>query len=150
MSLYKPNRSSIWWYEFRFEGKRIRETTKTASRTLAVAAERARRRQLEESFNGIHPKRLPKRFSEASDEYLNAKTGNVAPSTLAIETFNVRRLNSFLRSKLISEITASDFKAFQILRLGEGRRPRTVNIELQTLRAILRRNELWDPTSNLW
>ena len=54
MAIYRPSKGSkVWWYDFIFEGQRVRETAKTRSKTLARDAERARRRELEESYNGI-------------------------------------------------------------------------------------------------
>ena len=41
-------RGEIWWYEFWFAGRRIRESSKSESKTLARAAEKKRRRELEE------------------------------------------------------------------------------------------------------
>ena len=40
MSLLK--RGNVWWYEFWFANRRVRESAKTASKTLAKAAEHAR------------------------------------------------------------------------------------------------------------
>ena len=51
MSVYK--RGDTYWYEFEFNGSRIRESAKTTSKTLAREAERVRRRKLEEAVNGI-------------------------------------------------------------------------------------------------
>jgi hypothetical protein len=45
--------SAVWWYDFRFAGKRIRESAKSTSKTVARLAEQRRRRQLEEGFNGL-------------------------------------------------------------------------------------------------
>jgi integrase len=145
VTVYKQPNSNVWWYEFQFAGKRIRESTKTKSKKLAEEAQRARRRQLEVGFNGIQPKELPKRFIEAAQEYLAAKQGNVSPNTFSIEARSVRRLTSFLRTKLLNEITAADVKKIQAVRLAEGAKPRYVNMEVHTLRAILRRNGLWEP-----
>jgi hypothetical protein len=45
MAIYRPTRDSkVWWYEFIFEGQRVRESTKTRSKTVAKDAEKARRR----------------------------------------------------------------------------------------------------------
>ena len=57
MSLYK--RGDVWWYKFRFAGQVIRETSKSESKTVAKEAERARRRELEESWNQIKRRKLP-------------------------------------------------------------------------------------------
>jgi hypothetical protein len=48
MSLFK--RGKIWWYEFWFAGRRIQESAKTASKTVAKRAEQQRRRELEEGL----------------------------------------------------------------------------------------------------
>ena len=53
----KPVKSKIYWYDFVFAGKRIRESAKTPLKTLARMAEKNRRRELEEGFNGIKDER---------------------------------------------------------------------------------------------
>jgi hypothetical protein len=42
MSVYK--RGGVYWYKFHFEGQVIRESAKSASKTVAKEAERSRRR----------------------------------------------------------------------------------------------------------
>ena len=44
MSVFK--RGDVYWYEFIFAGKRIRESTKSHSKTVAKEAEKDRRRSL--------------------------------------------------------------------------------------------------------
>jgi hypothetical protein len=43
--VYKPGK--VWWFEFIFNGQRIRESAKTSSKRVAEEAEKARRRDLE-------------------------------------------------------------------------------------------------------
>ena len=78
MSVYK--RGDVWWYKFRFAGQIIRESSKSESKTVARDAERARRRELEESWNQIKRRKLPPVFSVASDDWLKTRTG-IAPTT---------------------------------------------------------------------
>lgn len=73
MAVYKQTGSNVWWYEFQFDGKRYRESAKTTSKTVAAEALKARRRQLEEAFNGIKKRQMPKTFSAALDEFLAVK-----------------------------------------------------------------------------
>ena len=57
MSVYRPKyqdpktgklkQQAVWWYEFTFAGKRIRDSAKTTRKTIAVAAEKQRRLELE-------------------------------------------------------------------------------------------------------
>jgi len=51
MSVHK--RGAIWWYEFTFAGRRIRESAKTTRKTVAIEAEKARRRELERALAGL-------------------------------------------------------------------------------------------------
>src|SRR5947209_584701 len=51
MALFK--RGDTWWYEFLFARRRVRESAKTTSKTVAKQAEQNRRRELERGFNGV-------------------------------------------------------------------------------------------------
>jgi hypothetical protein len=44
MSVFKRGR--IWWYEFWFAGRRIQESARATSKTVAKLAEQKRRREL--------------------------------------------------------------------------------------------------------
>ncbi len=46
--VYQRGKRGFWWYRFRFGGRIVHESAKTASKTLARQAERQRRRELEE------------------------------------------------------------------------------------------------------
>jgi hypothetical protein len=41
-----PIHSAMWWYEFTFAGRRVRESAKTTRKTVAIEAEKHRRRTL--------------------------------------------------------------------------------------------------------
>jgi hypothetical protein len=47
-------RGDIWWYEFRFAGQHIQESSKSTSKTIARTAEQNRRRELEQGFNSFN------------------------------------------------------------------------------------------------
>jgi hypothetical protein len=51
MALYK--RGGVWWFEFVFNGERIRESTKQGNRRTAEQIESARRTQLAKGEVGI-------------------------------------------------------------------------------------------------
>jgi len=46
-------RGNTWWYKFYFAGRLIRESTKSASKTVAKNAETKRRRELEKAYNNV-------------------------------------------------------------------------------------------------
>src|SRR5579864_3682854 len=68
----EQKQGAMWWYDFTFAGKRIRESAKTTLKTLARMAEQKRRRELEEGFNGLAGKRDERirTIRELADEYL--------------------------------------------------------------------------------
>jgi integrase len=142
MSLYKRGR--VWWFKFKFAGQLIRESTKSTSKTVAVDAERKRRRELEQGFNGINKPARAQLFSVAAAKYLESKTADLSPRSLTIEGLNLKHLIPTLGRRLLSDITADDIAAYQSARQKEGAAPKTVNLEIGTLRAILRRNRRWE------
>jgi integrase len=141
MSLYK--RGDVWWYKFRFAGQMIRESTKSDSRTIARDAERARRRELEQGFNRIERQRAARLFSIAAEEWLASKRAHLAARSVAIEQANLKHLNPFFGKMLLCDIRADDVAAYQVARLQQKASPKTVNLEIGTLRAVLRKNRLW-------
>jgi hypothetical protein len=70
MSVFK--RGKVWWYEFWFAGRRIQESTKATSKTVARLAEQKRRRELEEGFNSIEDRRdeRVRTIKEIAKDYL--------------------------------------------------------------------------------
>jgi integrase len=141
MSVYK--RGDVWWYKFRFAGQLIRESSKSESKTVARDAERARRRELEGSFNCISKPRTAQLFSPAAEMWLKAKIAHLSPRSVIIERANLKHINPYFGKMLICDIVADDISHYQATRLEKGAAPKTVNLELGTLRAILRKNRLW-------
>ena len=141
VSVYK--RGDVWWYKFRFAGQVIRESTKSKSKTVANDAERSRRRELEGSFNHISKPRTAPLFSAAAEAWLRTKTAHLSPRSVMIERANLKHINPHFRKILLCDIAADDISQYQAARLEQGAAPKTVNLEVGTLRAILRKNRLW-------
>ncbi len=139
----KERRERVWWYRFRFGGRIIHESSKSASKEVAREAERQRRRQLEENWNQITKRSLPPTFQKASDDWLNIKRPHLAPRSVQIEEANLKHLLPAFGSLLITDMTAASVAKYQQARLAEGASPKTVNLEIGTARAILRRYKLW-------
>jgi integrase len=121
----------------------IRESSKSESKTLAKDAERRRRRELEESFNRIPKRRVALMFAVAFEEWIKAKEPHLAPRSVVIERANLKHLSPFFGKLLLCDITAEDIAAYQAKRLNEGASPKTVNLEIGTIRAILRKHRIW-------
>jgi integrase len=148
MAVYRPTykdpatgewrESSIWWYRFTFAGKRVRESSKSARKTVAVEAEKNRRMELERSFNGIADTRRERirSIADLGDAFLaDYKLRNPRSATFATQTMaHVKRL---LGAKLAADITDATVKEYQRDRLKERAAPKTINDETGMLLRIL-------------
>lgn len=143
MSVFRYKGSKVWTMDFLFRGQRIRESTGTRSKTLAQKIEDKRRRNLEEGAAGIKKAQAPRLLSVAADEWLEMKKAKLAPNSIRIEETNLAHLNPELGRKLVCDIEPSDIARYQKKRLGQGASPKTINLELGTLRAILKRSGHW-------
>ena len=136
-------RGDVWWYKFRFAGRLFRESAKTTSKSLARRAERKRHEQLEEGLHGIRKRTAPITFGVAADEWLKLKKPSWAPKSCEIEDRNVKHLKTEFGSVLLIDINADDIALYQKRRVKAGVSPKTINLEVGTLRAVLRRHRLW-------
>jgi len=136
-------RGTIWWYEFVICGQRIRESTHSRSRSVARRAMERRRRSLEEGINGLSKRPRPVVFHAAASEHLALKEGKWTASTRRIEAKNIEHLCSMFRHAVLFDITAADISRYQQRRAQDGASGATINLEVATLRAVLRRHRLW-------
>src|ERR1700689_4137599 len=82
MAVFRPNYRDpktgelryqrVWWYEFTFAGRRVRESSKSTRKTIAEEAEKKRHLELEKGFNQIEDTRRERirSVSELADEFL--------------------------------------------------------------------------------
>ena len=140
MTLYKRGR--VWWYEFQYEGARIRESTRTRNRRAAEEIEATRRAELARSGAGI-ARKAPVLFETAARIYMGEKSLSVRPRTLAIEAANLAHLLPTFGRKHLHMIEAEEVAAYQARRLTAAAAPKTVTLEVGTFRAILRRGGFW-------
>ena len=144
MAIYRPTKDTkVWWYDFIFEGQRVRESSKSRSKTFAKEAERARRREMEESYHGVKRRDRAKLFAIAAEDALALKDLTLSPSSQRIERSNLKHLLPYFGRRLVTDIQAKDVSKYQQARLSESASPKTVNLEVGTLRSILRRNRVW-------
>jgi integrase len=122
----------------------IRESSKSESKTIAKEAERARRRELEESWNQIKRRTLPPTFERGGSAWLEAEKPHLAGRTYEIYEVALRcHLKPALGRLLLCDIDASRIASYQARRKTEGASARTLNKELQVLRQVLKRYKLW-------
>lgn len=105
MGIFK--RGERWWYEFEFRGQRVRESTGSVSKTLAIKAERQRRRELEESGSGVRAARRPVLFPVAAREWMAANSARWSESNISIQEFNLKHLSAHFGSMLLADISSA-------------------------------------------
>ncbi|MGH9435268.1 MAG: tyrosine-type recombinase/integrase [Terriglobia bacterium] len=144
MALKRRGKAGIWWYSFKFAGRRIHESSKSTSKTVAKEAERQRHRQLEETWNQITKRALPPPFEKAADAWYESVKPHLAERTKSIYDVTLRcHLKPALGPVLLCDITAQRIGEYQAGRRTEGASARTLNKELQVLRMILKRHKMW-------
>ncbi len=141
MSTFK--RGSIWWFEFAFRGARIRESSKSPVKAVCLRLERERRRQLELGTQGLAKVAQPKLFSGAVKAYLLEREAHWSPKTREMHANSLRHLEPHFGKLLLNEIRGEHVSRYQRSRLKEKASNRTVNIEVNLLRLVLRKAKLW-------
>jgi hypothetical protein len=99
MSLFR--RGDVWWYEFWFAGRRIQESSKSPSKTIARTAEQNRRRELEEGFNNFTDIRRERVriFSDVADEFFNGYRLRL-PNSAVFADYAIHHLKRLLGGRI--------------------------------------------------
>src|ERR1700679_2289297 len=126
MSLFR--RGDVWWYEFWFAGRRIQESSKSPSKTVAKNAEQKRRRELEEGFNNFTDTRHERvrTFSDVADEFFNGYKLRL-PNSAVFADYAIDHLKRLLRSKMLVDFNEAPVIKYRNDRLDEGTAPKTIN-----------------------
>jgi integrase len=136
MSLFQ--RGDVWWYEFWFAGRRIRESSKSASKTLAKMAEKNRRRELEEGFNNFADARRERvrTIGEIADDFFEEYTLRL-PQSATFAEYAIRHIKRLVGDKMLVDMNEASVIKYQNDRLTEGAAPKTVNEEVGFLLRVL-------------
>jgi integrase len=140
MSVFKRGAGPYYYYEFIFEGKRVRESAKTTSKTLAREAERLRRRELEKILAGVPVERRDTRIRSVADsiaKYLVAFEVNHRTKTTVNVKTRLAHVKRLLGSTLIPDLSEDQLKRYIQVRLEEGVCGRTINMEIADLSRTL-------------
>jgi integrase len=150
MAVYRPKykdpktgetvESQVWWYEFIFAGKRVRESAKTTRKTLAVEAEKRRRLELERALVGLPSEdrgiRI-NRVSEMVDAYLSNYPINHRPKSVVFTKQRLAHVKRLLGSVLLSDLNDDRIREYIKVRLAENAGGRTINMEVGELSRAL-------------
>jgi integrase len=141
VALYK--RGDTWWYKFQFKGMSIRESARTGNKSVAAARERERHSKLEDGSAGRKRPGQPPLFSVAVKKWLEIKRPHWSANSYRIECKNVEHLSGHFDRMLLSDVSADDISRYQAVRQKSGASPKTINLEIGTLRALMRKHKLW-------
>ncbi len=146
MAVYK--RGDVWWYEFIFAGKRVRESAKTSRKTIALEAERQKRLELERALSGMPVEGREGRIRSVADAlrcYVNTYSINHRKTAVAYVKSCTKNVERLLGNILLPDLTEDRIRNYMAVRQRERASGRTINAELGELsRAI---GHHW---SNLW
>lgn len=132
----------IWWFRFRFLGRMIHESSHSRSKTVALQAERERRRQLEESWNNIKKRTMPPTFGQAKQAWLE-KHNSIDASTRETYKYALKHLAAFFGNDLVCDIYAEAVTAYQNHRIAQKAAGATINKEFSVLGSILADHGQW-------
>jgi integrase len=135
MAVFK--RGKVWWYEFIFAGRRVRESAKTTSKTVAKEAEKKRHRELEEGFNGLEDTRDEriKTVKELAKEYL--EDYKLRHRSVTFAEYALGNVTGHLGELMAVDVTDKTVKHYQTVRLKEKAAPKTINEEVGFLLRLL-------------
>jgi integrase len=143
-------RGKIWWFRFKFQGLRIRETSNSPVRAVAQRLERERRRNLELAVGNLKKIGAPILFSTAAAQWLENQKPHWSAANYRIESYNVRHLLPHFDRHLLSDIDEDRVSRYRAKRMkevvkhtGKCASPKTINNEIACLRAILIKHRLW-------
>jgi len=136
MSLFR--RENIWWYEFWFAGRRIRESSKSESKTVARNAEQKRRRELEEGYNNFTDTRRERvrTMSDIADDFFVEYKLRL-PQSATFADYAIRHIKRVVGDKMLVDMNDTAVIRYQNDRLTEGASPKTVNDEVGFLLRIM-------------
>jgi integrase len=152
MSLWQ--RGKWYWADFSVNGLRYRVPVRDskgrkipaddahremAARSEERAMERAERGQLAPQKE--RSARLP--LTQAADQYLSSRKLELAASSMVKETDLAARLKDYFKETRLSAIKAESVLAYREWRAKNGVGPALINMEVGSLRRIMKRGKLW-------
>lgn len=123
MAVFK--RGKVWWYDFRFGGSRIRESTKATTRAEALQAEAIRKAELVQGRGRLHKAEASPLFSVfASGEFSSwcASEHKDRLSTYARYMRSAKALSEFFGNKTLDAIDSGLVERYKIHRTHQRRK----------------------------
>jgi integrase len=123
-------------------GQRVRESTGTKNKEEARDIELNRKHAIKHGAP-IRMRQKPKQFSVDAKSWLDIKSVSLAPNSVKIAEGCLVHLKTTFGRQLSCDIEADDVARYQKKRLESGAAPKSINLEIGTLRAILKKSGHW-------
>jgi hypothetical protein len=117
MGVYR--RGKTWWYVFEFGGRKIQESSGFRNKTAALRAEAKRKTDLLERRAGFTKLKLPAKFEEFVEQFLEWSKIHHRPKTHELHKLNCQTLKRFFRGHILDEITKEMVEDFKTARKQE-------------------------------
>src|SRR5215831_7715206 len=138
MHLYKRKDSKFWWYKFELDGVAYRASTGTKNRRDAEGiASKARLDAIEGKYDIRRQKATPL-FKDAMARFLDhvRQEHSEHPNTARRYETASKALNATFGAKKLHTVTADEVEKYKTARLGQERKPATVNADLGCMKAM--------------
>src|ERR1700682_6135462 len=115
MAVYR--RGKVWWYKFKFGGRRIQESSRTNNKHKAELLEAKRKSDLVDGNAGIRRKAPAPRFEDAVRKFLEWSRLVHRPKTHALHEMNCGTLARYFTGKWMDEIMSESVEQFRLATL---------------------------------
>jgi len=135
--VFTKGKKKIYWYRFKFAGRDVRGSTKSTSKTVAEAAEKQRRRELEEGYNNARVVRSSRvrLLKDVIDDYLVGYRLRYRAARFA--EYALGHVSRLLGRMTLIEIDDNTVLRYQENRLREKAAPKSINEEVRFLVSLL-------------
>lgn len=160
MALFRPTyrdkktgsqkQAAVWWYDFTYAGKNIRESAKTTRKTVAGEAEKRRRLELEKTLSGMPTEKRENRILCVKDVIATYTRRyeldhNGRNQSILFSRGRLAHVARLLGKALLPDLTEDAIRGYIQTRISEGMSGRTINMEVGELSRAIGR-----PWSVLW
>jgi integrase len=141
-------RGGIYWFNFRFKGRKVQGSTHVTSKTVAREIEAAYRVKLARGEVGIEEKREAPTFKVAIKDFLAWSKAENRPNTYRRYETSSKPLLRYFKDNVLDRITVESVERYRNARSkqkskksDERLRPATVNRELACLKALFNKHK---------
>jgi integrase len=135
MSVFK--RGKVWWIDYMYEGRRVRESTNTSNKRRAEQLLAKRQTEILEDRFDIAATVRPVLFAEVAREYLEVYSQqNKKPATFQRDQILIKHLIAYFGEHRLRDIKPMLIEHYRRERLAQSRTPATVNREVACLKHI--------------